>query len=416
MAKINLLTATQVKAAKPRNKDYVLSDGGGLQLRVRANGSTLWNFNYRHPTTKKRINMGLGSYPSLSLSDARKKAEKARTDLEHGIDPKAKRDDALQKAQYENEHTFKKVASEWLQLKAHSVTPSYLEDISRSLELHVYPKLGETPINKITAPKAIQLLKPLESKGHLETIKRLTQRLNEVMVYALNAGIISSNPLAGIRANFRKPVKEHMPSLKPEELPDLMAAVANASIKRVTRFLLEWQLHTMTRPAEAAGTRWDEIDFDNKTWTIPPERMKRRKEHVVPLSKHSIELLEAIKPISGHREHVFPADRNPRTHCNSQTVNMAIKRMGYQGRLVSHGLRSLASTTLNEEGFDHELIEVALAHTDNNQVRAAYNRADYIERRRPMMEWWSDHIETASKGSLSVTGFKGFKVVSKSSK
>lgn len=202
-----------------------------------------------------------------------------------------------------------------------------------------------------------------------------------------------------------------MPSLKPEELPSLMIAVANASIKRVTRFLLEWQLHTMTRPAEAAGTRWDEIDIDKRVWIIPAVRMKRRREHAIPLSDHAIALLEAIEPISGRREHVFPADRNPRTHCNSQTVNMAIKRMGFEGRLVSHGLRSIASTTLNEQGFDRELIEVALAHTDNNQVRAAYNRADYLERRRPMMEWWSGHIETASKGSLSVTGFKGFKVV-----
>lgn len=411
MAKINLLSALQVKSAKPRDKDYVLSDGGGLQLRVRANGSTLWNFNYRHPITKKRVNMGLGAYPNLSLGDARKKASSARSDLEHAIDPKAKRDQALQQAQFENEHTFKKVADEWLQLKAHDVTPNYLEDISRSLDLHIHPKLGDIPVHQITAPQAIRILKPIEAKGHLETIKRLTQRLNEVMIYALNAGLISVNPLADIRANFRKPVKEHMPSLKPEELPSLMIAVANASIKRVTRFLLEWQLHTMTRPAEAAGTRWDEINIENRVWIIPAQRMKRRREHAIPLSDHAIALLEAIEPISGRREHVFPADRNPRTHCNSQTVNMAIKRMGFEGRLVSHGLRSIASTTLNEQGFDRELIEVALAHTDNNQVRAAYNRADYLERRRPMMEWWSGHIETASKGSLSVTGFKGFKVV-----
>ena len=158
----------------------------------------------------------------------------------------------------------------------------------------------------------------------------------------------------------------------------------------------------MTRPAEAAGTRWEEIDFEEKVWIIPAERMKISIEHRIPLTKQMILILESIKPISAHREYVFPADRDPKTHTNSQTANMALKRMGFENRLVSHGLRSIASTVLNEQGFDRDLVEAALAHVDANQVRSAYNRTDYLERRREMMQWWSDCIEKAGEGNLSV--------------
>lgn len=173
-------------------------------------------------------------------------------------------------------------------------------------------------------------------------------------------------------------------------------------VSSITRFLIEWQLHTLTRPGEAAGTRWDEIDVDKKEWTIPASRMKMRKEHVIPLSKQALQLLEAIKPLSGHREFVFPSDRDPKKHINNESANVALRRMGFQGRLVSHGIRSLGSTTLNEKGFNPDVIEAALAHVDKNQVRAAYNRSDYYEKRRELMSWWSDHIEGASQGSVSI--------------
>jgi integrase len=409
------LSDRQLKAIKSTDKDYVLTDGDGLQLRVRVNRSMQWNFNYRHPLTKNRINMALGPYPDLSLANARKKAIEARELLAQGIDPKAHRDEVKQIKLAETEHTFEKVASAWFELKKDSVTPDYAEDIWRSLTLHVFPSLKATALSDISAPMIIKLLRPLEAKGSLETVKRLSQRLNEIMTYGVNSGMIFANPLSGIRAVFKKPKKQHMPALRPEELPELMVAIANASIKRTTRCLIEWQLHTMTRPAEAATTCWADIDLDKKIWTIPAERMKKRRAHVIPLTEHALALLQTIKPYSGHREHVFPADRNPRTHCNSQTANMALKRMGFEGRLVSHGMRSMASTILNEHGWDAELIEVALAHVDKDEVRSAYNRADYIERRRPMMAWWSEHIQQAATGSLSVSAaqsVRGFNVVS----
>ncbi len=177
------------------------------------------------------------------------------------------------------------------------------------------------------------------------------------------------------------------------------------NIKRTTRCLIEWQLHTTTRPAEAATTRWADIDFERRVWTIPPERMNKRPPYSIPLSDHAVALLESLKAHSGHREYAFPADRNPRTHANSQTANMALKRMGFKDRLVSHGMRSMASTILNEHVWDPEFIEVALAHVDKDEVRSAYNRADYIERQRPMMAWWSEYIQKAATGSLLASAY-----------
>ncbi|QCU73819.1 integrase domain-containing protein [Pseudoalteromonas distincta] len=400
------LTDTALKKAKAEDKDIILSDGKGLQVKVRKSGSKLWNFNYYHPITKKRINMGLGKYPDISIVNARKLAQEARELVALGTDPKEHRDETLAFKRAQEELTLNKIALEWFEVKKQSLTKDYGEDIWRSLNKHVLSVIGKYPIGKINAPQVIKILKPIEAKGTLETVKRLCLYLRKIMIHAVNSGYINANSLAGISEVFKKPQKQNMPSLKPEELPELMQTLAIASIKRVTRFLIEWQLHTLTRPGEAAGTRWDEIDFGNKLWTIPPERMKKRREHVIPLSKQALELLEAIKPISGHREFVFPSDRNPRNHINNETANMALKRMGFEGRLVSHGLRSLGSTTLNEHEFNPDVIEAALAHVDKNQVRSAYNRAEYIEKRRELMNWWSDHISKASQGTLSVTGHK----------
>lgn len=400
------LSDVKAKAAKPKEKDYILTDGNGLQMRVRSNGSKLWNFNYIQPVTKKRVNMGLGTFPEVSLALARKRTVEARELVAQGLDPKEKRDAERNAKKAATEHTFENISSAWFELKKDSVTQAYAEDIWRSLTLHIFPDLGTSPISTISAPQVINLLRPLETKGSLETVKRLTQRLNEIMTYGVNSGLIHANPLSGIRSVFKKPKKKNMAALPPDELKELMVAIANASIKRTTRCLIEWQLHTMTRPVEAATTRWADIDIEKKTWTIPAERMKKRRTHIIPLTEQAIALLEAIKPYSGSRAYVFPADRDPRTHCNSQTANMALKRMGFEGRLVSHGMRSMASTILNERRWDPELIEVALAHVDKDGVRSTYNRAEYIELRREMMAWWSEHIQEAATGNLSVSAIQ----------
>ncbi|HIF9255924.1 TPA: integrase domain-containing protein [Photobacterium damselae] len=396
------LTDKQLKNAKPKNSEYVLSDGYGLQVRIMSNGTKSWRFVYKHPENGKQSRLTLGTYPVLTIANARKKANQYRELIAEGIDPKAH----LQRQHDERialtKNTLYNISKEWFQVKKEDVTKDHAGDIWRSLELHVFPYLKEQPISQLTAPMVIDVLKRTEAKGSLETVKRLTQRLNEIMIHAVNCGVIHANPLAGIKSAFKKPQKENMKTLTPQELPDLMRSIANSSIKPTTQCLLEFQLHTMTRPNEAAGARWDEFNLEEKVWVIPANRMKKKREHRIPLTEEVLSLLQHMKAISGQREYVFPADREPTKPTNSQTANAALKRMGYAGRLVSHGLRSIASTTLNESGHDPDVIEAALAHVGGNEVRRAYNRTDYYERRRPMMDWWSKHIIRASEGYFSI--------------
>ncbi|HIA07630.1 MAG TPA: DUF4102 domain-containing protein [Chromatiaceae bacterium] len=407
------LTNTEVKQSKPKEKVYTLSDGGGLQLRVKPNGSKLWLLDYCRPYTKKRTSLSFGAYPDVSLAGARKKRTDAKELLAQDIDPQEHREDDRRAKKTAHNNTLKHIASLWLDVKKSSVSANHATDSWRSLELHIFPSLGEIPIHKITAIKAIDTIKPIAAKGSLETVKRLCQRMNEIMIHAVNTGIIDANPLAGISKAFKHPTKQHLPTLKPDQLKVLLHTLSTASIKYTTRSLIEWQLHTMVRPSEAAGTRWDEIDLEAGLWSIPAERMKQNKDHVIPLSAQCLAILELMKPISGCSKFVFPSDRDPRKHANSQTANTALKRMGFDKQLVAHGMRSLASTTLNEEGFDADAIEAALAHTGGNEVRNAYNRANYLERRRPLMIWWSERIEKAATGNMSLAGNKGLKVVGK---
>lgn len=405
------LTNTEVKQAKPKEKVYTLSDGSGLQLRVKPNGSKLWLFDYIRPFSNKRTCLSFGAFPALSIAEARIKRDAARELLAKDIDPKEHRDENERVAKQAHGNTLEHIASQWIETKKNQITEDHASATLRSLERHIFPALGRVPIHKITAVKAIENIQPIAAKGSLETVKRLCQRLNEIMIYSVNTGLIEANPLAGISKAFQPPIKQHLPTLKPEQLPTLMKALSMASIKITTRCLIEWQLRTMVRPSEAAGTRWDEIDFDSNLWHIPAERMKKRKPHTVPLTPQCVALLEMMKPLSAHCPFVFPSDRSNKTHIHPQTANTALIRMGFGKQLVAHGLRSLASTTLNEQGFDPDVIEAALAHTGKNEVRNAYNRADYIERRKPTMTWWNDHIDEAATGNISLTGKKSLKVV-----
>jgi integrase len=404
------LTSTGVKQAKPKDKICNLFDGGGLVLRIKPNGAKLWVFEYRRPYSGKRTSMSFGSYPSVSLAEARKQREKAKALLAQNIDPKEHRDEIDRQKAVAESNTLEHIAANWLEIKKAKVSAHHASDIWRSLELHIFPALGNVPIHKITAPKTIDVISPLAAKGKLEAARRICQRVNEVMTYAVNTGLVSSNPLAGIREAFKAPRKEKMPTIPPDELPDFIRTLSRASIKTTTRCLIEWQLHTMVRPGEAAETRWDEINVEAGLWTIPAHRMKKKREHIVPLTDQALELLEIMRPISGNREYVFPADREPRKPANKATANVAIKRMGYHGKLVAHGLRSIASTALNDQGFDPDVIEAALAHTGDNEVRNAYNRANYLERRKPMMQWWSDFISEAGAGSVTLSGNKTLKI------
>ena len=252
----------------------------------------------------------------------------------------------------------------------------------------MFPAIGSIPVQEIKARTIVEALEPIKARGALETVRRLVQRVNEIMIYAVNTGLIDANPASGVGMAFEKPKKQNMPTLRPEELPRLMRSLVMSNLSVATRCLIEWQLLTLVRPSEASGARWAEIDLDAKLWTIPAERMKAKREHIVPLSPQALEILEVMKPISAHRTHVFPSRNDPKKPMNSQTANAALKRIGFGGKLVAHGLRSIASTALNEQDFSPDVIESALAHTDKNEVRRAYNRSIYLEKRILLMDWW----------------------------
>lgn len=386
------LTNTEVLRAKALEKDLTLHDGDGLFLIVKTSGKKLWRFRYQRPATKQRTMMGLGAFPALSLADARGLRADYLALLANGIDPQIQAEVAEEQQQIALDSIFSTVAANWFQLKSKSVTPDYAKDIWRSLEKDVFPSIGEIPVQQIKARTLVEALEPIKARGALETVRRLVQRINEIMIYAVNTGLIDANPASGVGMAFEKPKKQNMPTLRPEELPKLMRSLIMSNLSVSTRCLIEWQLLPLVRPSEASGTRWAEIDLDAKLWTIPAERMKAKREHVVPLSPQALEILEVMKPISAHREHLFPSRNDPKQSMNSQTANAALKRIGYGGKLVAHGLRSIASTAMNEAGLNPDVIEAALAHSDRNEVRKAYNRTTYLSQRKDLMNWWGNFI------------------------
>ena len=389
------ITKTQIESAKPRAEIYELSDGGGLSLAVLPSGTRSWRFKYPRPITKKRTKLTYGNYPAISAADARRLRDADKALLAKGIDPITHRQQNRAQQASAHANTFQLVAARWIEVKRSKVTESFTRDIWRSLELHVFPTLGSKPIHELSAPMVITALKPLEAKGTFETVKRINQRINEIMVWSVNTGLIDSNPLAGVGSAFLKPVKRKLPSVPPSQLPELLGRISNANVKTVTRRQIYWLLHTMVRPNEAAGTSWEEIDFDMRVWNVPWPRMKTKKPHVVPLSDQAMSILESMKAISGDKKFVFPSAIYPSKSIDRQTANAVLKRIGYSGKLVAHGFRSIASTYLNESGFNPDIIEAALAHVDANEVRAAYNRTDYLEQRRDLMNSWSNFIDRA---------------------
>lgn len=413
MARITTpLTNTEIRAAKPATKEYTLQDGGGLYLLVKPSGSRIWRFSYYRPHDKKRALVSFGSIDEVTLADARKKRELYRSLIAQGIDPQAHQQQKREAEELRRGNTFRKVAADWYEMKkSQNLAANTIKDIWRSLEKYVFPDIGNKPINELTARMFVIMLEPIRARGNLETLKRVLQRINEVMDFAANSGLIEVNTAANVRKAFPTPVKKHMPTIRPEQLPELMHTLSIASIERQTRLLIEWQLLTVTRPVEAAETRWEEINFAEHTWTIPAGRMKMRRDHIIPLCEQAQAVLEVMKHISAHREYVFPSFKTPTLPMSSQSANAALRRMGYQGVLVSHGLRAIFSTAANEEGFEPDVIEAALAHVDTNEVRRAYNRSNYLEKRVVLMRWWGEFVEAASTGVTLAMGTRGIRAV-----
>ena len=410
---VTQLTDNQCKHAKPKAKPYSIPDGAGLNLIITPNGKKAWMLRYTIPYTKDRTTWVFIGYPAKSLKSARGMRDKYLSLLADNIDPKEWKREQDANSERQKDNTFKHVAKLWMEDKQRKAkaNPQTAKDIWNSLENHIFPKLGKRPIGELRPKSVAEVIKPLETKGSLELVKRLCQRINEIMAFALNEEIITDNPLAHIKGKFKAPSTIHNPSLEPKDLRLLMEAITCDRMAIPTRLLIEWQLHTMVRPNEAAGSRWAEIDLNNKTWTIPKGRMKKvgtskqweeRKDHIIPLTPQTLAILNLMKPFSGHLEYVFPNQRDRDAKAGPDSANNALKRAGLKGKQTAHGMRTIASSTLNEEQFNPDVIEAALYHLDPNEQRRTYNRTDYFNQRCVMMEWWSNRIEEATTGNMSM--------------
>ncbi len=408
MAKDKKLIDTKIRAIKSTGKaggDW-LADGEGLYLVVFPTGAKVWKLRYMTPFTKKKNTYTIGGYPEISLIEARKIKGECRALLSQNIDPHAHRQAIEQAKQEEIYNTFENVAwawYEWRQTRA-NFSQGYARDVKSLIERILLPAFGKYPITQISAPMALKAFKPLQEKGTLETLKRAIQKMNEIMTFALHREIIPHNPLINISKEFDSPTVEHFKTIKPEDLSEFLFTLNTAQIQLQTRYLILWQLLTMTRPNEAATAKYEDIDEKEKIWTIYINKGIKQddkgREHKITLSRQALALLREIKKFSGGKVYLFPSHKNPQTHTNTQTANAAIKRMGYKGKLVAHGLRSIASTYLNEKGYNPELIEVALSHINQDRIRMAYNRADYIKQRFEILQAWADFIDECSQGAL----------------
>lgn len=396
---VKSLNDTQLRSAKPKLKEYSLPDGKGLFLRVLPNGNKKWIFNYTKPFVEKRTNLGLGSYPELSLSQAREIRENYNSLLASNIDPKEYRISIEQQKTESYSNTLHEVAKKWYAIKANNLKEMTIKKDWERMNKHLFPKLGHIPVNQITARLAIEELKYLSEEKKFETLHKMIRKLNQILNFAVNSDLLAANPCIKIADVFPKIKVKSNPTITINELPQLLKDIEHTKeIQERVKLLIYWQLLTVVRPAEAVSVKWDQIDFKNKEWNIPAENMKGRKgyekAHIVPLSNQSIEILEKAKEYACGSDYVFYSRVNIHEPMSKETVNNALKRIGYKDRLTAHGIRSLFSSTANDSisqtGFNPDAIEACLAHKVGDGVRAIYNRATYFEDRKIIMGWWGD--------------------------
>ncbi len=385
------LTDKAIRNAKPKAKPFKLTDGGGLFLSIQPNGGKWWRYRYRFAGRQKLL--ALGVYPDVGLADARERHALARKTLAAGIDPGAAKKEAKRQAVLKNETTFETIAKEWCESRKHKWVTSYSEAMMVRLQNHIFPRLGNRPITEISAPEFLSVVRVVEKSGALDLAQRLMQASGQIFRYAIATGRAERNPITDLRGALKPPVKKHQAYLKENELPEYLQKLEGYDGHPQTKLALKFLLLTFVRTSELRGAEWAEMNFDKAEWRIPAERMKMRDPHIVPLSRQAVVVLEEVKKLTGHWKYVFPNQHKPLGCMSENTMLYALYRMGYHSKATGHGFRSTASTILNENGFPPDVIERQLAHAERNEVRAAYNHAQYLPERRKMMQWWADYLE-----------------------
>ncbi|MBP4048788.1 tyrosine-type recombinase/integrase [Chromobacterium violaceum] len=395
------LTDTAIRNAKPREdgKPAKLADGGSLFLWVMPNGAKYWRMAYRFDGKQKTLSFGV--YPATSLKDAREKREAARKLLAAGTDPNAAKKEQKRERQLTVENSFEIVAREWYDKQLPRWTDDHAVRILDSLKADAFPDLGKQPVSQLTAPMILDTIRKIEKRGAVETAQRVLQRISAVIRYAIQTGRAVYNPATDLTGAIRAKKVEHRPALPRGELREFYRRLAAEPLYIPTRIAMHLLMLTFVRPGELRAARWEEFDEERAEWRIPAERMKMREPHLVPLSRQALELLKELRPLTGKSALLFPAVTDLKKPMSENTLGYAMGRMGYKGTATPHGFRALASTVLNEEGFDPDIIEKQLAHAERNKVRAAYHRAEYLEERRKMMQWYAEFLGKHQESSTS---------------
>ena len=399
------LTSAKIRTLKPSDKPFKVSDSHGLYLRVKPGGSRHWYLKYRISGKESRI--ALGTYPAISLSDARQQREGIRKMLALNINPVQQR--AAVRGSRTPEKVFKNVALAWHKSNR-KWSQNTADRLLASLNNHIFPVIGNLPVSELKPRHFIDLLKGIEEKGLLEVASRTRQHLSNIMRHAVHQELIDTNPAANLGGVTTPPVRRHYPALPLERLPELLERIgAYHQGRELTRHAVLLMLHVFIRSSELRFARWSEIDFTNRVWTIPATRepiigvrysgrgAKMRMPHIVPLSEQSIAILKQIKDITGNNEPIFPGDHNPYKPMCENTVNKALRVMGYDTKkdICGHGFRAMACSALMESGlWAKDAVERQMSHQERNTVRMAYiHKGEHLEARKAMMQWWSDYLE-----------------------
>lgn len=391
------LTDTAVKNAKPKpdGKPAKHTDGGGLYLWV-SQSAKVWRYDYARPILKSRNTMVIGHYPELSLRDARDLHQAARDLLARGIDPAEHRkaQEAAERDQIGN--SFEAVALEWLVKFRHTWAGSTYNKITGILARAVFPWIGSVPIGELEPPDVLAVLRRQEAGGKLETAHKARQYIGQICRYAVATGRATRDPTPDLKGAIPPVINKSYAALtNPQEVGKLMQDIAKYSGRFETRLLMQASAYMFTRPGEVRQMQWAEINPDRTQWLIPAERMKLRQEHIVPLSRQMLALLDDIRPLTGHRQYVFPGRNDPRQPASNSVVRQALIRMGYPPDVMqAHGFRSTASTLLHEElHYPSDVIEKQLAHNVGSKVRRVYDRSQYLPERTKMMQEWADYLD-----------------------
>ncbi|MGL1834414.1 tyrosine-type recombinase/integrase [Rhodocyclaceae bacterium SMB388] len=396
------LTDTQIKAIKPSAKARKYADEKGLYLEVAPSGGKWWRLKYRIGGKEKRLSLGV--YPDVSLKAARARRDEARELIATGSDPSAARKEAEAVRIAETEHTFEAVAREWFDKErvASSWAPGHADKIIRRLEADVFPWLGKKPIANVKPMDVLTCCQRIADRGAHDTAYRAKQNIGQVMRYAVATGRTDRDPTADLRGVMKKPRAAHFASITDTaEVGALLRAIDGFKGTLVVRSALRLAPLVFVRPGELRKAEWSEIDFERAEWRIPAERMKRRREHIVPLAPQSVAILKDLHPLTGHRQHVF-AGRDPKKPMSEAAINAALRRMGYDTKteITGHGFRAMARTILHEElGFDRDVIEHQLAHRVPDVLGEAYNRTKFLKDRRTMMQAWAAHLDRLKAGA-----------------